>query len=70
MFFLDVNPKEAATRIAINRKETEMFESYTSLRKVRKKVLALTRFDKWVIIDSNKTASKVALDLEMNLKLN
>ncbi len=70
MFFLDVNPKEAATRIAINRKETEMFESYTSLRKVRKKVLALTRFDKWVIIDSNKPASKIALDLEMNLKLN
>lgn len=69
MFFLDVNPKEAAMRIVNNRKETEMFESFEALEKVRTKVLALTRFDKWVIIDSNKTIVDVALDLKMNLNL-
>lgn len=69
MFFLDVNPKEAAMRIVNNRKETEMFESFEALEKVRTKVLALTRFDKWVIIDSNKTIVEVALDLKMNLNL-
>ena len=67
MFFLDVSPKEAATRIVKNRKQTEMFESLEALKKVRAKALSLTRFDKWIIIDSNKPVGEVALALKTNL---
>ena len=67
MFFLDVNPEEAAERIAQNRKKTEMFESLTALRKVRAKALALTRFDGWTILDSNKPVAEVALSLKKRL---
>ena len=67
LFFLDVNPEEAADRIAKNRKQTEMFESLKALRKIRAKALSLTRFDKWVIVDSNKPVAEVASELEANL---
>jgi len=67
MFFLDVNPEEAASRIAKNRKQTEMFENLGALKKVRAKALSLTRFDKWIIIDSNKPALEVASALKTNL---
>jgi len=67
MFFLDVNPAEAADRIAKNRKQTEMFESLNALEKVRAKALLLTRFDKWTIIDSNRPISEVASALKANL---
>jgi dTMP kinase len=67
MFFLDVSPEEAAARIAENRKQTEMFESLNALKKVRVKALSLTRFDSWVIVDSNKPVSEVASALQANL---
>jgi len=67
MFFLDVNPEEAASRIAKNRTQTEMFESPNSLRKIRAKALALTRFDKWTIIDSNKSISETASNINSSL---
>jgi len=69
MFFLDVNPEEAAARIAKNRKQTEMFETLTALREVRIKALSLTRFDKWKLVDSNKPVNDVALALRSNLLL-
>lgn len=67
MFFLDVEPEEAAARIIQSRKQTEMFESLTALRKVRAKALSLTRFDKWIIIDSNKPVFEVAYALHAHL---
>ena len=67
MFFLDVNPKAAAARISNSREKTEMFESIDALKKVRNKALSLTRFDKWIVIDSNKPADKVASELKINL---
>jgi dTMP kinase len=67
MFFLDVNPAEAATRIAKNRVQTEMFENLNALKKIRAKAIALTRFDKWVIIDSNLSVEKTALEINANL---
>ena len=67
MFFLDVNPQEAADRIAKNRKRTEMFESLNALKKVRAKALSLTCFDKWVIVDSNKPVAEVASVLRIRL---
>ena len=67
MFFLDVTPEEAASRIAQNRKQTEMFESLVSLRKVRAKALSLTRFDAWAIVDSNRPVAEVASALNKSL---
>jgi dTMP kinase len=67
MFFLDVNPAEAATRIAKNRIQTEMFENLNALKKIRAKAIALTRFDKWTIINSNEPIEKTALEINANL---
>lgn len=67
MFFLDVTPEEAASRITRNRIDTEMFESLNALKEVRARALALTRFDKWIIVDSNKSVSKTALKLYSSL---
>jgi dTMP kinase len=67
MFFLDVNPKEAASRIAKNRRRIEMFENLNALRKIRAKALALTRFNCWTIIDSNESIDKTASELYANL---
>lgn len=50
MFFLDVSPEVALSRIK-SRSETEMFETYDALVKVRKKALALAQG--WYIIDTN-----------------
>lgn len=67
MFFLDVSPAVAAARIVKNRREIEMFESLEALKKVRVRALGLTRFDRWIIIDSNKSAIDVAFAINKNL---
>jgi dTMP kinase len=67
MIFLDLAPEAAAFRIRANRKELEMFESLSSLRKVRAKALSLTRFDSWVIVDSGKPMAQVASVLKKEL---
>jgi len=59
MYFLDVTPEVAVARVK-KRGETEMFETYGALRKVRVKALALTRFDMWLIVDSNQDIDQVA----------
>jgi dTMP kinase len=69
MFFLDVNPEVATTRIVKNRVSIEMFENLNALRKVRAKVLELTRFNEWTIIDSNRSSIDVALELNRNLSI-
>lgn len=50
MFFLDALPEEALRRIK-KRNETEMFETFDALVKVRKKALALAQG--WYIIDTS-----------------
>jgi len=67
MFFLDVYPEEASSRIAKNRTQTEMFENLIALRKVRTKALALTRFGKWTIVNSNGSVGKTASKINMQL---
>jgi len=67
MFFLDVNPEEAVSRIAKNRRQTEVFESLSALRKIRAKALALTRFSKWTIINSNKSIDNTASEINSRL---
>jgi thymidylate kinase len=67
MFFLDVSPNVAASRIKNNRVDFEMFENLSSLKKVRAKALELTRFDSWTIIDSNQPTELAALSLRNHL---
>jgi len=67
MYFLDVKPEVASARIQNNRNDTEMFENLPSLKKTRKKALSLTRFDDWIIIDSNTSSEKVAEKLKQRL---
>jgi dTMP kinase len=59
MYFLDATPEVAVARVK-KRGETEMFETYAALKKIRVKALALTRFDKWLIVDSNQVIDEVA----------
>lgn len=63
MYFLDVMPEVAISRVK-KRGETEMFETYSSLKKVRAKAIALTRFDIWQTIDSNHEIDQVASELK------
>jgi len=63
MYFLDVTPEVALSRVK-ERGETEMFETYSALKKVRVKALALTRFDTWLIVDSNQVIDQVAYVLK------
>jgi dTMP kinase len=67
MFFLDVSPKVAASRIKNNRTDIEMFENLASLKETRAKALELTRFDNWIIIDSNQSTEAVASSLRTHL---
>ena len=67
MYFLDVTPEVAAERIQNGRKENEMFENLPALKKTRKKAISLTRFDKWVILDSNKPSEAVALEIKKRI---
>jgi dTMP kinase len=67
MYFLDVKAEEAAARIHGSRSEIEMFESYAALKKVRAKAISLTRFNKWIVIDSNKPTDDVALALKKSV---
>jgi dTMP kinase len=66
MFFLDVNPEVALSRMH-SRVEVEMFEELGALRKVRAKALALTRFGGWSIVNSNNNVSEVTLTLKNQL---
>jgi len=67
MFFLDVNPKVAVSRIKNNRIDFEIFENLSSLKKIRAKALELTRFDNWIIIDANQPTEIAALSLRIHL---
>jgi dTMP kinase len=69
MFFLDVNPEVATSRIAKNRSSIEMFENLNALKRVRSKALELTRFDEWIIIDSNRSLIEVTMALNRNLSI-
>lgn len=59
MFFLDVHPEEAESRMRRSRSTMEMFETLESLRKVRRKALYLVSTGKWRIIDGDKPEIEV-----------
>jgi dTMP kinase len=67
MFFLDVDPEEAARRIRETRAEREMFETVEELRQTRRKALALASTDGWIIIDANQTPTEVEQAITQSL---
>ncbi|MFZ0965133.1 MAG: hypothetical protein WAN82_00705 [Candidatus Bathyarchaeia archaeon] len=63
MFFLDVNPEEAYTRIQQARKRREMFESLEELERIRRKALFLALVGKWTVIDANKPVEDIEKEI-------
>lgn len=70
MFFLDVSPEEAYSRIQKNRVSQEMFEDLKALRKVRSRALSLTCISKWRILNANKPQEHVNLEIQEHIKQN
>ncbi|MFH1102085.1 MAG: thymidylate kinase [Methanobacteriota archaeon] len=66
MFFLDASPELALQRIK-KRSETEMFETYEALVKVREKALALAQG--WYIIDTSGTVEETFSSIEQVLNI-
>lgn len=64
MFFLDVGPEEACRRIREARREQEMFEDITELRRVRVKALSLALVGKWTIVDAGKPVEEVEREIQ------
>jgi thymidylate kinase len=64
MFFLDVSPEEACRRIREARREQEMFEDITELRRVRVKALSLALVGKWTIVDAGKPVEEVEREIQ------
>ena len=67
MFFLDVKPEEAYSRIRCTRKRLEMFESPAELKHVRHKALSLALIDNWMIIDADKTVAEIQAEIQKRL---
>ena len=63
MFFLDAAPEEAYRRIRQNRKRHEMFESVPELKKIRVKGLFLAQIGHWIIINADKSADEVEVEI-------
>jgi dTMP kinase len=67
MFFLDVTPKEAYTRIQQTRKKMEMFESLEELEMIRQRALSLALSGKWTIINADKSVEDVEKEILRSL---
>jgi dTMP kinase len=63
MFFLDVNPEEAYTRIQRARKRREIFESLEELERIRCKALFLALVGRWTVIDANKSVEDIEREI-------
>jgi len=67
MFFLDVSPTVAETRLRKNREKLEMFENIGDLERTRLKALSLTSTGKWIIVNANESAKNVQETLRRSL---
>ena len=67
MFFLDIPPDEARRRIVQARKDHEIFEHITELRKVREKVLSLALIGNWTVIRANRPMAEIGRDIQGSL---
>lgn len=68
MFFLDITPKEAYTRIEQTRERLEMFETLEDLKRIRSRALSLALLGKWTIVDANRPADEIGADLRIALR--
>jgi dTMP kinase len=69
MFFLDVSPSVAETRLLENREKLEMFENIGELERTRLKALSLAARDKWTVLDANEPISNVQDFIRRSLSL-
>ncbi|MEM4703746.1 MAG: thymidylate kinase [Candidatus Bathyarchaeia archaeon] len=63
MFFLDVTPKEAYTRIRSTRKKLEMFENLEKLELIRQRALSLALGGNWTIINADKSVEDIEKEI-------
>jgi dTMP kinase len=63
MFFLDIKPEEAHSRIQQGRNRREMFENLKELERVRCKALSLALAGKWTIVDASRSAEEVEREI-------
>jgi dTMP kinase len=64
IYFLDTSPEESFRRIEEKRTQKEMFESLENLIIVREKVLELVKKAEWKIIDGDKSAKIVHMEIK------
>ena len=69
MFFLDVAPSVAETRLRENREQLEMFENTNELERTRLKALSLASVDNWIIIDADQPIGNVQEIMRKSLSL-
>lgn len=67
VFFLDVSPEEAHSRIQKARTKQEMFETWKELNRIRQKACELAVVGKWVIINANKPEKNVETQIRQLL---
>jgi dTMP kinase len=68
MFFLDVKPKEAYTRIQLTREKLEMFESHEELEQTRQKALSLALIDDWTVLNANQPIAGVQAKIRKSMQ--
>ena len=66
--YLNVSPREANRRIRENRREKEMFESLSQLRKVGRRALEMAVLYDWIIVDAGMSEDAVETVLLSHVK--
>jgi dTMP kinase len=69
MFFLDVAPEVANSRIRQARSKLEMFESLEELKRTRRKALSLALTGRWKILNANKPTEDIEKEIKKALHI-
>jgi dTMP kinase len=69
MFFLDVAPEVANSRIRQARTKLEMFESLEELKRTRRKALSLALTGRWKILNANKPTEDIEKEIKKALHI-
>ena len=57
--YLNISPAEAHRRISTNRREKEMFESLSQLRKIGRRALEMAALYDWIIVEAGEPEEAV-----------
>ena len=68
VYYMDVTPEIAYSRIRKNRLQFEMFESLDRLRKIQDKASELRIIGEWISIEGNMPIEETHLNIRSNLK--